>query len=66
MSYYLKVRDRQSYAFALVSAAVAVATDDRRIRSASVALGGVAQKPWRLTAGDGALRAVLHGTTAMR
>jgi xanthine dehydrogenase YagS FAD-binding subunit len=55
-SYYLKVRDRQSYEFALVSAAVAVATDDRRIRSARLALGGVAHKPWRLTASESALR----------
>ena len=55
-SYYLKVRDRQSYEFALVSAAVAVATDGRRIRSARLALGGVAHKPWRLTAAETALR----------
>ena len=55
-SYYLKVRDRQSYEFALVSAAAAVATDGRRIRSARLALGGVAHKPWRLTAAETALR----------
>src|SRR5437667_5383249 len=41
-SYYLKVRDRQSYEFALVSAAAAIATDGRRIRSARLAMGGVA------------------------
>src|SRR5271169_5166934 len=43
-SHYLKVRDRQSYEFALASAAAAVAIDGRRIRSARLALGGVAHK----------------------
>lgn len=57
-SHYLKVRDRQSYEFALVSAAVAVATGGRRIRSARLALGGVAHQPWRLRAGETALRGV--------
>jgi xanthine dehydrogenase YagS FAD-binding subunit len=55
-SCYLKVRDRESYEFALVSAAAAVATDGRRIRSARLARGGVAHKPWRLTAAEAALR----------
>jgi xanthine dehydrogenase YagS FAD-binding subunit len=55
-SHYLKVRDRQSYEFALVSAAAAVATDGQRIRSARLALGGVAHKPWRLTSAETALR----------
>jgi len=55
-SHYLKVRDRQSYEFALVSTAAAVATDGQRIRSARLALGGVAHKPWRLTAAETALR----------
>jgi xanthine dehydrogenase YagS FAD-binding subunit len=55
-SHYLKVRDRESYEFALVSAAAAVATDGRRIRSARLAMGGVAHKPWRLTAAETALR----------
>jgi xanthine dehydrogenase YagS FAD-binding subunit len=46
---YLKLRDRLSYAFALVSAAVALRMgDDGRIAEARVALGGVAHKPWRL------------------
>jgi xanthine dehydrogenase YagS FAD-binding subunit len=60
-SYYLKVRDRQSYEFALVSAAVAVATDDSRISSARLAMGGVAHKPWRLTPAEAALRGVSLG-----
>ena len=58
-SHYLKVRDRQSYEFALVSAAAAVATDGRRIRSARLALGGVAHKPWRLGAAETALHGIL-------
>src|SRR5437867_5818973 len=57
-SHYLKVRDRQSYEFALVSAAAAVATDGRRIRSARLAVGGVAHKPWRLRAAEAALHGV--------
>ena len=44
---YLKVRDRLSYAFALVSAATALEIDDGRITSARIALGGVAHKPWQ-------------------
>jgi len=45
-SHYLKVRDRASFAFALVSAAVALDVSADRIRSARIALGGVAHKPW--------------------
>jgi xanthine dehydrogenase YagS FAD-binding subunit len=54
-SHYLKIRDRQSYEFALVSAASALTVDGRRIRSARLALGGVAHKPWRLTDAEAAL-----------
>ena len=47
-SHYVKVRDRASYAFALVSAAVALDMDTTQtIRAARVAFGGVAHKPWR-------------------
>jgi xanthine dehydrogenase YagS FAD-binding subunit len=46
-SYYLKIRDRASYAFALVSVAAALDIENRTIREARVALGGVAHKPWR-------------------
>ena len=46
-SYYLKVRDRASYAFALVSVAAALATEGGVIKTARLALGGVAHKPWR-------------------
>jgi xanthine dehydrogenase YagS FAD-binding subunit len=47
-SYYLKVRDRQSYAFALVSVAVGLNISNGVIRNARLAMGGVAHKPWRL------------------
>lgn len=47
-STYIKVRDRQSYAFALASAAAALELDGPTIRSARLALGGVAHKPWRV------------------
>jgi len=47
-SHYLKVRDRASYAFALVSLAAALDLDStKKIKAARVALGGVAHKPWR-------------------
>ncbi|MEO6872142.1 MAG: xanthine dehydrogenase family protein subunit M [Chthoniobacterales bacterium] len=46
-SHYLKVRDRASYAFALVSVAAILEMDGGKIKSARVALGGVALKPWR-------------------
>ena len=48
--HYLKVRDRSSYAFALVSVAVALDIDGTTIRGARLAMGGVAHKPWRLHA----------------
>jgi xanthine dehydrogenase YagS FAD-binding subunit len=44
---YLKVRERTSYAFAVVSAAAALRIEDGMIRQARLALGGVAAKPWR-------------------
>jgi xanthine dehydrogenase YagS FAD-binding subunit len=53
---YLKLRDRLSYAFALVSVAAALALDGRTIKEARLALGGVAHKPWRDTAAEAALR----------
>jgi xanthine dehydrogenase YagS FAD-binding subunit len=46
--YYLKVRDRQSYAFALVSVAAALQIENGTITHARIAMGGVAHKPWRL------------------
>lgn len=46
-SYYLKVRDRASYAFALISVAAALEMDGKNIKTIRVAMGGVAHKPWR-------------------
>lgn len=57
---YLKLRDRLSYAFALVSVAVALRMDGDAIAEARIALGGVAHKPWRLPAAE----ALLKGKTA--
>lgn len=54
-SHYLKVRDRASFEFALVSAAVALDMDGALIRQARIALGGVGTKPWRVTRVEGAL-----------
>ena len=52
---YLKLRDRLSYAFALVSVAVALKMDGGRIATARIALGGVAHKPWRSPAAEALL-----------
>ena len=54
---YLKLRDRLSYAFALVSVAAALRIEDGRIVEARVALGGIAHKPWRVPNAE----SVLHG-----
>ncbi len=53
---YLKIRDRLSYAFALVSVAAALELDGGRIKEARLALGGVAHKPWRRSEAEAALR----------
>jgi xanthine dehydrogenase YagS FAD-binding subunit len=54
-SYYLKVRDRQSYAFALVSVAAGLEMDGSTVKSVGLALGGVAPKPWRSTEAEKSL-----------
>jgi len=59
---YLKVRDRLSYAFALVSAAVGLEMDGDTVSEARIALGGVAHKPWRVPEAE----AMLRGKTADR
>lgn len=51
-SLYTKIRDRQSYAFALVSVAVAMEMEDKKIKDIRLAMGGVAHKPWRLSAAE--------------
>jgi xanthine dehydrogenase YagS FAD-binding subunit len=53
---YLKIRDRLSYAFALVSVAAALELDGDTIKEARLALGGVAHKPWRSSAAETVLR----------
>jgi xanthine dehydrogenase YagS FAD-binding subunit len=73
-SHYLKVRDRASYAFALVSVAAILDLDGQNIRSARIALGGVAHKPWRAlkaekqlagkTAGDQVFRSAAEAELA--
>ncbi|MCA0144289.1 xanthine dehydrogenase family protein subunit M [Blastococcus sp. LR1] len=55
-SRYRKVRDRASFAFALVSIAAAVQVTDGMVADVRLALGGVAHKPWRATAAEEALR----------
>ena len=63
-SVYVKVRDRSSYAFALVSAAVALDLDGTTVRQARIAFGGLGTVPWRATAAEDALRgkALTSGT----
>ena len=53
---YLKIRDRLSYAFALVSVAVGLDLDGGAIKQARIALGGVAHKPWRVPGAEAALK----------
>lgn len=55
-STYVKIRDRTSYQFALVSVAAALEIEDGVIRDARLAAGGVGTKPWRLPAVESALR----------
>jgi xanthine dehydrogenase YagS FAD-binding subunit len=55
-SAYVKVRERESYEYAMVSAAAALELNTGRIRTVRIALGSVAQKPWRLTEAEAALR----------
>jgi len=54
-AFYLKVRDRNSYAFALISVAAGLEMDGGNIKSAGLALGGVALKPWRKPEAEQAL-----------
>ena len=49
---YLKIRDRASYSFALISVAAAINVRGDKIQSVRLALGGVAHKPWRATAAE--------------
>ncbi len=63
---YLKLRERTSYAFAVVSAAAALRLDDGKIAEARLALGGVALKPWRAHAAETLLAGRAPGEAAFR
>lgn len=65
-SHYLKVRDRASFEFAVVSAAVALDMNGDRIRQARVALGGVGTRPWRLPRVEAALAGARLDAAALR
>jgi xanthine dehydrogenase YagS FAD-binding subunit len=65
-SHYLKVRDRASFEFAVVSAAVALEMDGARIRQALIALGGVGTKPWRVPQVEAALAGASLEPAALR
>jgi xanthine dehydrogenase YagS FAD-binding subunit len=54
-SWYLKVRDRHSYAFALVSVAAGLRIEHGMIEAAAIALGGVAAMPWRVAEAEAGL-----------
>jgi xanthine dehydrogenase YagS FAD-binding subunit len=65
-SLYLKIRDRESYEFALTSAAVALELDGKTVKQARIALGGVATKPWRSREAEAALNGkVINEETAV-
>ena len=65
-SFYLKVRERSSYAFALVSVAAGLDISKGKIRSARISLGGVAHKPWRAAEAEAFLVGKAAGETEFR
>jgi xanthine dehydrogenase YagS FAD-binding subunit len=65
-SYYLKARDRNSYAFALISVAAGLEMSGGTIKSAGLALGGVAHKPWRSEAAERSLIGAAPSPEAFR
>jgi xanthine dehydrogenase YagS FAD-binding subunit len=66
LSHYRKVRDRASYAFALVSVAAGLEMEGGMIKDVRLALGGVAHKPWRAERAEAALRGARATETAFR
>ena len=64
LQHYLKARERESYAFALVSVAVALRVEGDALAEARVALGGVAHKPWRAERAEAALAGAPIGREA--
>ncbi|ASP95506.1 FAD binding domain-containing protein [Sinorhizobium meliloti] len=65
-SLYRKVRDRASYAFALVSVAAALEVDSGKVRNVRLALGGVAHKPWRAIEAERVLAGANAGGESFR
>lgn len=65
-SLYRKVRDRSSYAFALVSVAAALEVENGKVRNVRLALGGVAHKPWRAFAAEQALEGASADAASFR
>ncbi|HWZ71039.1 MAG TPA: xanthine dehydrogenase family protein subunit M [Casimicrobiaceae bacterium] len=65
-SFYLKLRDRASYEFALASAAVVITVADGKVARARMALGGVGTKPWRSTEAESLLTGQPVGEPAFR
>jgi xanthine dehydrogenase YagS FAD-binding subunit len=65
-SFYLKLRDRASYEFALASAAVVITVADGKVARARIALGGVGTKPWRSPEAESLLAGQLVGDAAFR
>ena len=65
-AYYLKARDRNSYAFALISVAAGLEMSGATIKSAGLALGGVAHKPWRSEPAERSLAGATPGPDAFR
>jgi xanthine dehydrogenase YagS FAD-binding subunit len=63
-SRYRKVRERASFAFALVSVAAALEVADGRVADVRIAFGGLAHKPWRASAAEDALRGAAAGPEA--
>jgi len=63
---YLKLRERTSYAFALVSAVACLDIEDGKIAEARIALGGVAPKPWRARSAEDLLKGEVPGEAAFR
>lgn len=65
-SYYLKVRDRSSYAFALVAVAAALRIENGSIKDARLVMGSVAHKPWRSAEAEAALKGQRPGEAAFQ
>jgi len=65
-SCYVKLRDRESYEFALAAAAAVLRVEGGKIREARLALGGVATKPWRATEAEAVLRGAPPGGEIFR